>query len=166
MASILVACVGNMFLGDDGFGVEVARRLTTCSMPDGVRVVDFGIRSYDLAYAMMEEWDLVLLVDAVPRGGQAGTVYLIEPDLAEIDSALETSAVDGHTMNPAAVFRLVKALGGELPRVLIVGCEPAPAEDDTGMEDTMGLSLPVQAGVEEALRLIEQRCADEIKPAA
>jgi hydrogenase maturation protease len=131
-----------------------------------VCVVDFGIRSYDLAYAMMEEWDLVLLVDAVPRGGRPGTIYLIEPDFAEMKSTLAMPSVDGHTMNPVAVFHLVQALGGQLRRVLVVGCEPSSAEPEAEDEGAMELSAPVRAGVDEAVRLIEQRCADWLKQAA
>jgi hydrogenase maturation protease len=76
---LLVAGIGNIFLGDDAFGVEVVKRLAQRPLPEGVRVVDFGIRSYDLAYALMDDWDLAILVDALPRGGEAGTVYTVEP---------------------------------------------------------------------------------------
>jgi hypothetical protein len=72
--NILIACIGNIFLGDDAFGVEVARRLANQALPEGVRVIDFGIRSYDLAYALMDDWEFVILVDAAPRGGLPGTV--------------------------------------------------------------------------------------------
>src|SRR5579884_4296763 len=78
---ILIACIGNIFLGDDGFGVEVARRLMHRQYPEGVQVRDFGIRGIDLAYAMLEDYDSLVLVDAVPRGSPPGTLYLIEPDL-------------------------------------------------------------------------------------
>ena len=89
---ILVACIGNIFLGDDGFGVEVARRFADRPLPEGVRLVDFGIRSYDLAYAMMEDWELIILVDAVPRGGEPGTVYVIEPELPAPDASPRRSS--------------------------------------------------------------------------
>lgn len=158
---ILVACIGNIFLGDDGFGVEVARRFADRSLPDGVRVVDFGIRSYDLAYALMDDWDLVVLVDAVPRGGQPGAVYVIEPELPAAD-APQTPALDAHAMNPVAVLQMVAMLrdeagapslrskGGSL---LVVGCEPSPADpEEAGME----LSAPVRAAVDEAIRVIEE----------
>jgi hydrogenase maturation protease len=85
--AILIAGIGNIFLGDDAFGVEVAKRLAGQSFPEGVRVVDFGIRGFDLAYALLEGPDVTILVDACPRGGAPGTVYVIEADLAELDSA-------------------------------------------------------------------------------
>jgi hydrogenase maturation protease len=160
---ILIACIGNIFLGDDAFGVEVARRLAGRPLPEGVHVVDFGIRSYDLAYALMEEWDLVILIDAVPRGGQPGTIYVIEPELPSQD-APQAAALDGHTMNPVAVLQMVAMLRGEtgastgVPSLrsngslLVVGCEPSPANpEEAGME----LSAPVRAAVDEAIRVIE-----------
>ena len=82
---ILIACIGNIFLGDDGFGVEVARRLMNRQYPEGVQVIDFGIRGMDLAYTLLDDYDTLVLVDAVPRGDPPGTLYLIEPDLTGID---------------------------------------------------------------------------------
>jgi hydrogenase maturation protease len=147
---VLVAGIGNIFLGDDAFGVEVARRMAERPVPDGVRVVDFGIRSYDLAYALMDDWDQVVLVDAVPRGGQSGTIYVIEPDLEQLGEP----NVDAHSMDPVAVLQMVSALGGQVKRMLVVGCEPANVEaSDTG---EFGLSAPVEAAVEEAIRAIEE----------
>jgi len=146
---VLVAGIGNIFLGDDAFGVEVVNRTMLQSVPGNVCVVDFGIRSFDLAYALMEEWEQVILVDALPQGGQPGTLYLLEPELPD-DS--EEPNMDAHTMNPVAVLRLVKALGGDVPRILVVGCEPASVEPDTG--GNMGLSAPVKAMVDEAVRMI------------
>lgn len=148
---LLVAGVGNIFLGDDGFGVEVVKRLGQRPLPVGVSVVDFGIRSYDLAYALMDDWDLVILVDALPRGGAAGTLYIIEPELPP-DSEL-TGAFDAHTMNPVAVLQLVSALGGQVGRMLVVGCEPATTEPD--QEGRIGLSAPAGAAVDKAVSIIE-----------
>jgi hydrogenase maturation protease len=153
--SVLVACVGNIFLGDDGFGVEVARRLAERKLPDGVRVVDFGIRSYDLAYALMEDWDLTVLVDAVPRGGEPGTIYVIEP---ELPSGSVTPALDAHAMNPVAVLQMVAALGGAVKRMLVVGCEPARGQANE--EAAMDLSEPVRAAVDEAVRVVEELVAN------
>lgn len=153
MPKVLVACVGNIFLGDDGFGVEVARRLANRPQSEGVRVVDFGIRSYDLAYALMEDWDLAILVDAIPRGGQPGTVYLIEPELPA--DAVEP-ALDAHAMNPVAVLQLVAALGGKVPPMRVVGCEPTPADEEGAME----LSEPVRMAVDEAVRVVEELVAN------
>ena len=81
-AKILIACVGNIFLGDDGFGVEVALSLSKRQLPESVSVKDFGIRGFDLAYALLDPWDLVILVDALSRGEAAGTLYVMEPDLS------------------------------------------------------------------------------------
>ncbi|HVP64077.1 MAG TPA: hydrogenase maturation protease [candidate division Zixibacteria bacterium] len=150
---ILVAGIGNIFLGDDGFGVEVVNRLATHTLPDCVRVVDFGIRSYDLAYALMEAWDLVILVDALPGGGKPGTIYTVEPDLPE-RSAQGVFEIDAHMMNPESVLRMASALGGKLSRTLVVGCEPATVECDE--ESGFGLSEAVQAAVDEAVRVVEE----------
>ncbi len=150
----LVAGIGNIFLGDDAFGVEVIRRMGKRSWPEGVRVEDFGIRSYDLAYALMDDWDRVILVDAVPRGGQPGTIYVIEPD---VDNLGEPN-LDAHTMNPVAVLQMVKALGGSAKNILVVGCEPASTEPSA--EGEFGLTPPVSAAVEEAIRTIQQILAD------
>ncbi|MGH9514395.1 MAG: hydrogenase maturation protease [Terriglobales bacterium] len=147
---VLVACVGNVFLGDDAFGVEVAKRLAGRPLPAGVSVTDFGIRSYDLAYALMNDWDLKILVDALPRGGNPGTIYVMEP---EVPSNVSQEALDAHSMNPVAVLQLVGALGGEVGRLLVVGCEPETVEPSA--EGEMGLSGPVDAAVEEAVRVIE-----------
>ncbi len=150
-AKILVAGIGNIFLGDDAFGVEVVKQLAQRPLPLGVKVVDFGIRSYDLAYALMEDWDLVILVDAVPRGGEPGTLYTIEPDLAEYRDA---GTLDAHSMNPVAVLQLVGALGGARNgRLLVVGCEPATLEADA--DGNMGLSAAVSAAVNEAVCVAE-----------
>ena len=149
---ILIACVGNVFLGDDGFGVEVARRLAGRSLPPEVSVRDFGIRGFDLAYALMESYELTILVDACSRGDAPGTVYLIEPDPVE-DSQSGPPQLEPHGMNPMNVLRLVKSLGGTAGRVLIVGCEPAELGSDH--DGQLGLSDVVQAAVEEAIAMIE-----------
>jgi hydrogenase maturation protease len=145
---LLIAGIGNIFLGDDAFGVEVVRRLAARNLPGGVRIVDFGIRSYDLAYALMDDWDLVILVDAVPRGGPPGTLYVIEPAVQDVQPD-----VDAHAMNPVAVLQMATALGGRLPRMLLVGCEPSRVE--ASVEGEFGLSEPVEAAVPEAIRTIE-----------
>jgi hydrogenase maturation protease len=151
--SILIAGVGNIFMGDDAFGVEVARRLSDRKFPDGVRVVDFGIRGFDLAYALMDGQDVTILVDATPRGGDPGTLYTIEPDLDELESLSEDQmAVETHGMNPIKVLAMVKSMDGELKRILLVGCEPATLGPEEGL---MGLSEPVEAAVDEAVPLIE-----------
>ncbi|HEX3068038.1 MAG TPA: hydrogenase maturation protease, partial [Thermoanaerobaculia bacterium] len=118
--TVLVAGIGNIFLGDDGFGVEVVRRLASEELPYGVKVKDFGIRGFDLAYALMEDHDLSILVDATPQGGAPGTLYTIEVDPGEIDRAAD-GTIDTHAMNPVRVLQLVKAMGGEPRSILVVG---------------------------------------------
>src|SRR5215212_7866010 len=129
---VLVAGIGNIFLGDDGFGVEVVQRLSRRGLPEGVEVVDFGIRGMDLAYALHEDYDLVVLVDATPRGGEPGTVYLIEPDIEE-DGAV---SLDTHGMDPGKVIRLARALGARPTRTLLVGCEPQVIPGRRGGSET------------------------------
>ena len=148
---ILIACVGNIFLGDDAFGVEVAQRLSRRRLPDEVCVVDFGIRGFDLAYALMDDYEAIILVDAVPRGDAPGTLYTIEPDLNDIDENTD-AMVETHGMNPMKVLSMVKAMGGSPKRILVVGCEPEPCGED---EERMGLSAPVAAAVDEAVSMIE-----------
>jgi hydrogenase maturation protease len=152
---ILVAGVGNIFMGDDAFGVEVARRLMQRPLPEGVRVVDYGIRSYDLAFALMNGWGLAILIDALPRGGKPGTIYVMEPELP--DKSVGQEALDAHSMNPAAVLQLVQALGGQTGRLLVVGCEPATVEPHP--DGNMGLSAPVQGALEEAVCVVEELIA-------
>jgi hydrogenase maturation protease len=150
-SKVLIAGIGNIFLGDDAFGVEVAQRLMQRSLPSGVKVVDFGIRSYDLAYALTEDWDFIILIDALPRGEEPGTLYIIEPEQNGGDA--DSVEFDSHTMNPVGVIQLAKMLGGSIAHMLIVGCEPATVEPN--QEGRLGLSMPVQGAVEEATQIIE-----------
>lgn len=150
---ILIAGIGNIFLADDGFGVEVAVRLANRSFPSGVRVADFGIRGFDLAYALLEGYETTLLVDACPGEGQPGTLFVLEPDLNDLNSAeTQQGFMEPHAMNPVSVLRAAKAMGGELKRVLVVGCVPATLGPEEGK---MGLSEPVSAAVDEAVQLID-----------
>jgi hydrogenase maturation protease len=150
---ILIAGIGNIFLGDDAFGSEVARRLVGRGLPDEVRVVDFGIRGFDLAYALLDGYEVTIFIDATPRGEAPGTLYTIEPDLDELNQAdAEGMMVETHGMNPLKVLGMVKSMGGEFKRILLVGCEPAPLESEEGY---MGLSEPVRAAVAEAVGLVE-----------
>jgi hydrogenase maturation protease len=144
---ILVAGVGNVFLGDDGFGVEVVQRLAARDLPACVTVMDVGIRSFDLAYALQDGYDVSIIVDASPRKGEPGAVYLIEPDLEQTGDV----SPDAHSMSPIAVFQLVKHMGGRFKRILIVGCEPLAFSAD---EPQMGLSEPVAKAVDQAVSLI------------
>lgn len=152
--SVLIAGIGNIFLGDDAFGVEVAQRLARRKLPDRVKVVDFGIRGFDLAYALLDRFDVTILVDACPRGEAPGTLYVIEPDLDvnPQDATAGQPTVDAHSMNPMNVIRMAKSMGGDLKRILLVGCEPLTLGPEEG---AMGLSEPVAAMVEEAANRIE-----------
>jgi hydrogenase maturation protease len=156
--TILIAGIGNIFLGDDAFGSEVARRLAARPLPPEVRVVDFGIRGFDLAYALLDNPDVTIFVDASPRGeGEPGTLYTIEPDLEGLDNPeAEGLMVETHGMNPMKVIQLVKSMGGGFKRVLLVGCEPAPLESEDGY---MGLSEPVERAVGEAISIVESLVA-------
>jgi len=160
---ILIACIGNIFLGDDSFGVEVARRLRerkTKRYPEGVHVVDFGIRGIDLAYSLLDDYDALILVDAVSRGGSPGTLYLIEPDLAGIDpeKGFEAgrAAMEAHSMDPLRVLAFARMLGARPIRTFLIGCEPmALNESEEHVEMQMGLSEPVRASLEEAVKMID-----------
>jgi hydrogenase maturation protease len=145
---VLVAGIGNVFLGDDGFGVEVAARLAREELPAGVHVEDFGIRGMDLAYAL-HGYDAAVLVDATPRGGAPGTLYVIEPELDD-----ERVSVDAHGMGPVQVLTLARSLEPELPRVLVVGCEPAVRMTGDEEDVVADLSEPVRAAAGEAVRLV------------
>jgi hydrogenase maturation protease len=171
-SGMLVAGIGNIFLSDDGFGVEVVSRLARAELPDGVRVTDYGIRGMHLAYDLASGYEAAILIDAAPRGEAPGTVYVIEPDLpaaasADRRPALEPDAreadevpeaeeglaatpfFDAHGMQPDVVFTMLDQLSEQRPgRILVVGCEPATVEYG------MGLSEPVAAAVDEAVRVV------------
>jgi hydrogenase maturation protease len=155
---ILVACLGNVFFGDDGFGVEVARRLADRTLPSDVRVVDFGIRGIDLTFALLDDcYEAVILVDAAPRGAPPGTLYVIEPEgdalpEPEPDPA-RALGIETHALDPARVLRTVAALGGRPRRMFLVGCEPTPIDPDG--DPLMDLSAPVRAAAGEAVALVE-----------
>ena len=147
---ILVACVGNIFLGDDAFGVEVARELAGHNLPEEVVVVDYGIRGLDLAYALLQPWRAVVIVDAIAREGTAGDLYLLE---TEPDGGNEP-ALDPHAMDPFRVFALARTLGEISAPIYVVGCEPALFGDE--FEGRMGLSEPVAAAVPDAADMVER----------
>jgi hydrogenase maturation protease len=149
---ILVAGVGNIFLSDDGFGAEVARRMAGVHMPDGVRVVDFGIRGLHLAYDLLDGYDLLVLVDAIGQGDEPGTITVME-----VDPTSEGGGIpDAHDMNPQNVLDLLTDLGGSVARVLVVGCEPAVVEEGIGLSDV------VAAAVDEAVRQVQEIVTKEI----
>ncbi len=141
MRRTLVAGIGNIFLSDDGFGVEVATRLADDPMPDGVRVEDYGIRGVHLAYELLDGYDTLVLVDALPRGEPSGTVTVLEPSLDDLPGA----AMDAHTMDPGTVLATLTQLGGHVDRVLIVGCEPAEVEEGIGLSPTVAAAVDVAA---------------------
>lgn len=148
--TVLVAGLGNIFLGDDGFGVEVIKRLAASDLPDWVRVADFGIRGMHLLYDIIDQdYDTIILVDTAARGSPPGTVYLIEADV-DTDSATEPATPDAHAMTPDMILRFLADFGPVSGRVLVVGCEPAQLEEE------IGLSEPVSQAVAEALTLISE----------
>ena len=150
---ILIAGVGNIFLGDDAFGVEVVRRMAQRALPAAVRVMDFGIKGIDLAYALLEDYDGAILVDAVSRGGEPGRLHVLELDLDKLaDTGAGEQVVEAHGMDPVEVLRLVRTLGGPLPTIRVVGCEPATFAPADGRAC---LSAPVDAAVEGVITLIE-----------
>ncbi|MFF5265277.1 hydrogenase maturation protease [Actinomadura viridis] len=171
---VLVAGIGNVFLGDDGFGVEVVNRVDTAVLPPGVDVVDYGIRGLHLAYGLLDgRHDTLIMVDAVPLDGPPGSLAVLEVDdpsaePADAGTGSEEGgpsgeprvAVDGHGMDPQTVLRLLRHLGGGgVERVLIVGCRPAV------IEERMGLSEPVRAAVDEAVGLVTAlACAEAARP--
>jgi hydrogenase maturation protease len=151
--AILVAGIGNIFLGDDAFGVEVVRRLAGVQLPESVRVTDFGIRGFDLAYALQDGYETTILVDACPRGKAAGTLYVIELDLKALeDPDGPQTVVEAHAMNPMNVLRMARAMNIKVKNVLLLGCEP---ETLGGEEGQMGLSAAVEAAVDHAVKLLE-----------
>lgn len=155
MRRVLVAGLGNVFFGDDGFGVEVAQRLAREPLPVDVAVLDVGIRTMHLAYELLEATGLLVLVDAAARGGAPGTLYVIDPE--EELSRERPVLPDAHAANPFSVLATLAWVGGRLPRTLIVACEP---EDLSG---TMSLSESVQAAIEPAMLIIRELIEDEVE---
>ncbi len=147
---VLVAGIGNIFMGDDGFGVEVAQRLARRPKAEQVTVVDFGIRGMELTYALLDDgYDAAILVDVSRQGGQAGTLYVLKPRASEPEAA----CLDGHSMEPSRVLAAVRAMGGSFETLRVVACEPASFGTDE--EPQMSLSAPVAAAVEPAVRMVE-----------
>ncbi|MEO8888509.1 MAG: hydrogenase maturation protease [Jatrophihabitantaceae bacterium] len=164
MTRTLVAGLGNIFEGDDGFGVAVVQRLFDRTWPEGVEVRDYGIRGVHLAYQLLDGYDLVVIVDAVARDGEPGTLYVIDHAADRALAAVEGAPMlDAHDLNPDAVLALVPELGGTLGRVVIVGCQPATLSP--GME----LSTAVAGSVERAAQLVtdivQRAYADDNEPA-
>lgn len=155
---VLVAGIGNIFFTDDAFGVEVANRLATIELPDGVRVEDFGIRGVHLAYELLNGYDGLILIDAMPMSEPAGTLAVMVPDLDDHDAETAENemapVVDAHTMNPEVVLRSMQRLGGTVERVFVVGCQPA------SLQEGMGLTPEVAASIERAIEMRRQLIAE------
>jgi hydrogenase maturation protease len=155
--SVLVAGIGNVFLGDDGFGVEVANRLGTAALPAGVAVADYGIRGVHLAYELLDgRYDTLVLVDAVPLGDRPGTVAVLDATRRTVDAAGGT--VDAHAMSPDVVLAALHRLGAELERVLVVGCQPEV------LDERMGLSAAVADSVDHAVEVVLGLVRDLLEP--
>ena len=159
--SILIAGIGNIFLGDDGFGCEVLRHLSQRVWPENVRVFDFGIRGFDLTYALLDGVDVVILVDTTSRGGPPGTLYTIEPDLSELE-AVDSAApsIETHGMDPLKVLSMVTSMGGKLNKIVLIACEPETFGPEEGL---MGLSEPVAAAVPTAVSIVETLVAKQFQ---
>ncbi len=156
MTRMLIAGVGNVFLSDDAFGVEVVRQMAGTPLPAGVELVDFGIRGVHLAYQLLEGYDVLVLIDASPRGRLPGTVSLLEVDQAELDdvaaavSGGQAPLVDAHGLEPGAILKMLGSLGGAVAKVLVVACEPE------SVDEGIGLSEPVHAALPPAVALVEK----------
>jgi hydrogenase maturation protease len=153
---VLVAGVGNIFLGDDGFGVAVASRLAGKALPEGVKVGDYGIRSVHLAYELLDGYDSLVLVDAIGRGDPPGTLTVLEPSLDERPAADagRSGAMDAHAMHPESVLNMLSVLGGQVGRVVVVGCEPA------AVDECLGLSTEVESAVDQAVEIVMDLVAE------
>jgi|SRR5689334_15435850 len=151
MARVLIAGIGNIFRGDDGFGVEVVRRLADERLGEDIEVADFGIRGVHLAFEMASgKYKKVILVDAASRGESPGTLYAIEPEDADGEAAI----ADAHSLTPAAVVAWVRRIGGECGRVILVGCEPAT------LDESIGLSVPVRSALDGAVKMVRELIAE------
>lgn len=156
--AVLIAGVGNIFAGDDAFGVEVAQRLRARQLPANMRVVDFGNRAIDLAYALQDQCDAAVLIDATTRGGPPGTLYVIDPEIEPGPAAAGTSGIAlGHDVDPNAVLRMIGGGCSRCRRIVIVGCEPQTLGDE--FDGAIGLSMPVAAAVEQAIGVVERVAA-------
>jgi hydrogenase maturation protease len=158
---VLVAGVGNIFLGDDGFGVEVAGRLSGVPVPDGVEVKDFGIRGVHLAYQLLDGYDTLVLIDAVQRGDTPGTLSVIEPELEDSDSGRRSPvAVDAHSMDPTSVLEMLAGLGGRVGQVLVVACEAERLDEEIGLSEPVSRAVP--GAVELVMELVEEICSAKV----
>jgi hydrogenase maturation protease len=157
---VLVAGIGNIFFTDDAFGVEVAGRLAGRTLPPGARVEDFGIRGLHLAYELLEGYDGLILIDAVPMGEPPGTLAVIAPEMDGASMTLDDGApvVDAHTMSPDVVLASLARLGGSVEKIFIVGCQPA------NLQEGMGLTPAVAAAVDAAVEMCCQLVSEIVQP--
>ena len=155
---VLVAAVGNLWMRDDGFGGEVAKRLQERELPEGVHVFDFGTGGLDLAYEVMRGYDALILVDVSRQGGEPGTLYVIDVESEDVPAEIaDGETIDPHSMDPMTMLRFVRAIGGWPGRVQVIACEPAVV-DDVGI----GLTPAVEAAVERAIGLVLET-VDELR---
>ncbi len=159
---VLVAGIGNLFLGDDGFGPEVVRRLDPEGLGPGVRVVDYGIRGMHLAYDLLDGWDALVLVDAVPDRGSPGEIVVLELGAQDVPAP----RLDAHAMDPRTVFASLDALGGALPPTVLVGCQVADVAEGIGLSGPVAAA--VDHAVEQVLRIVSATVAghDADRPTA
>jgi hydrogenase maturation protease len=155
-SDILVAGIGNIFLGDDAFGSEVARRLLQLPRMPGICVIDFGIRGLDLMYRLTDDCQAAILIDAVPRGEPPGTLFLLEPQIDSDESPELPVMLDAHSMDSLKVLRAAKAMGALPAQIFIVGCEPSPLPDDNEEEMQLEMSAPVRGAIDEAVVMVQQ----------
>ena len=148
---VLVACIGNIFLGDDGFGCEVARELKKMNVGPSIKVIDYGIRGLDLAYSLLEPYRAVIFVDAIARSGQPGTVYILQCAEPSLDQP-RRAVFDPHSMEPVNLLAMARSLGEVTSEIFIVGCEPTDFGDE--QVGRMGLSHDVAVAVPEAARAV------------
>jgi hydrogenase maturation protease len=161
LRSILIAGVGNAWLRDDGFGGEVARRLSDVELPAGVSVMDAGTGGLDLAYEVMRGYDALVILDVSAQGGEPGTLYVMEPDEETVPGAIEDGdVINPHAMDPQTVLRFVKSVGAWPGKVVVVACEPEQVS-----EMGWGLSERVQDAVARAVALVLET-VDELRSGA
>jgi hydrogenase maturation protease len=169
-ARILVAGIGNIFLGDDGFGSEVVRNAEISQDDSCVRVIDYGIRGMHLAYDLLEEWDSLVLVDAVPSRGNPGTLHVFQAGdedgpAVDHEPGFGTPGLDAHGMDPAAVFASLRALGGSPPYTVVVGCEAGSVEEGIGLTEPVAKAVPRAArAVEEIVAALQTATAATAQP--
>ena len=153
---ILIAGIGNVFMGDDGFGIAVVEQLARFALPEGAVLMDAGIRRLDLTYALLSDYDAAILVDAVRRGYAPGSICVLDPEAPDQphseDETNPAGLLDAHAMDPVKVLEFVRQSGSQLRAMRVVGCEPLTL--GTTGEPAMGLSAPVRAAVNPAAQQV------------